>query len=207
MFGRSPKEKYQHYLRWFNDQVKDKANWATLRQDKDCANYNHPDQVPVPYEMGEALFRMGDPKKMAKAVSKYQERTKSKILESYKYVGGNPANDLLDPEYLKNDQILQEARKTLQGYTGDKDFASDELFRMAKQAEAQSVSVTKHLKSQTDKMNGKDPVQSIEQSPVQSERWEHMTWYQALWHWLKGNKVQQINESNSPSWRDIHRSR
>lgn len=192
MFGLSNKEKYQHYLDWFEDQVKDRANWAMLRDDKDCANYMKLNETPIPYDFGEAMFRMGDPKKMAKAIEKYQTRTKAKIEESYKYVGGNRENGLINDQYVKNDKALQEYRKSLKKYSGDDNYVSDELFRIAKQAEDNGENVTEAIQKETNKMNGKD-VNVLPEEKVQapSGEWVELSAWQAFKHWMAGGSVEQ----------------
>jgi hypothetical protein len=174
MFGFSADEKYQHYLNWFKDQVKDPSNWAEMRADKDCSNYAHEDQTPVPYSRGEALFRMGNPKLMAKAVKGYHQRTKAKIEESYKYVGSNPANGLLNEEYVKNEErriaINKELAKSYSPY------------------------------NMTDKqMKGVIEKHTPEPPPEQGQ-WVPMSAWEAFQHWLKGGQVQQEVKDDA-SWR------
>lgn len=180
--------------------VSDPKNWDELRQDKDCSNYNKLQEVPVPYDRGEALFRMGDPKKMAKALSKYQSRTKAKIQESYQYVGGNQANGKLNEEYIKNDQVLQKIRERLKLYTGSPEAASDELFRIARQAELEGKSIPEVFDRETKIMDGQTPDVLPVESKKPDGQWVPLSAWEAFQHWLKGGTVEQ--EQTAPDWRD-----
>jgi hypothetical protein len=198
LFGFSADEKYQHYLDWFTNEVSDPNKWAQMRFDKDCSNYNDNDCAPIPYERGEALFRMGNPKKMSKAMKKYQAKTKAKIDESYQYVGGNPANGKLNSEYIKNDQVLQETRKRLKVYTGSTEAASDELFRIARLAEIEGKNITEVLDQEVKKMDGK-PLQPEPPAPPDSQ-WVPLSAWEAFKHWMKGGEVDK--EPQHTDWRD-----
>ena len=104
MFGRSNKEKYDAYLKWFEDNVKDPVNWSWMHNDRDCQNYQTPDQKPIPYSFNEAAIRCMDPKVWDKALTSNRAKQRAFVKEQFRYVGGNPANGLINPEYVKNEE-------------------------------------------------------------------------------------------------------
>ena len=165
MFGLSPDQQYQLYLQWFQEQVKDSANWSVLRQDKDCANYTDLDSPPVPYARGEALFRMGNPKQMHKMIERYHERTTAKMRESYKHVGGNPDNPLLNPEYVRNMEVLKKTQEDLK----------------------RSYSVYAELTPKQIKESYRQQEAIVNPEP----KWVELTFWQALKHWWKGGKIEE----------------
>jgi len=180
MFGKTPDQKYQDYLEWFAKEVVDEANWATMRADKDCENYQTTDRdgnpidpgKPRPLQRGEALFRMGNPKKMAKALSAKHAEQRAFVKEMSQYVGGNPANGKINPEYVKNAENLKKIQ--------------DELKR--------SYSVytelsNKQIEEVVDKHQAPPP-----------EHWVRMSPWQAFKHWLKGGKVESVADDKK-TWR------
>ncbi len=173
MFGKSNQQKYNDYLNWFADNVKDQSNWGWMRADKDCQNYNDKDSKPVPYEFGEAMFLLGDPKAMAKAIEKYQVRTRAKIEESYKYVGGNKENGLINPEYVRNNEARIATNKEL----------------------AKSYGLTPTDAQMKETIEKHKPAE-----PTEADHWVPMSQWEAFKHFMSGKKVQSTPEA-TPDWR------
>ena len=113
MFGKSNQQKYADYIKWFEEKVADPNNWGWMRADKDCENYqmtSGPDGTPSdpgtprPYSYNEACIRFMDPKVWSVALGKNRAKQRAFVQEQFKYVGGNSANGLLNPEYIKNEE-------------------------------------------------------------------------------------------------------
>lgn len=180
MFGRSPDRKYQHYLNWFANEVADPSNWATMRNDKDCSNYNKPDETPVPYERGEALLRMADPRMMTKAINKSNNRHAAMRKEESKYVSEGGNRVLANPEYEKNFETLKKTQAEIsRSYSTYTELTPRQMSDMQ----------DKHKEALTPQ-----------------EDWKPMSFFQAVIHWFKGGKVQQIS-NDTVSWRDYNESK
>jgi len=165
MFGRSDDEKVAKYLAWFAEQVADPANWDMLRNDKDCANYMHPEQTPIPYDRGEILFRHGNPKIMQRMLSKNRQKQRDFVKDMSQYVGGNPANGLINPEYVKNEEIRQKTNEDLK----------------------KSYSVYTELSTKQIK-----DVQEEQRASYEPQgKWVEMSMWEAFQHWLDGGKVEE----------------
>jgi hypothetical protein len=143
-FPKNPHKRYEHYLKWFEEQVADEANWPTLRADKDCANYMAHDEdgnpidpgKPIPYSRGEALFKMIDPKKFEKQMKLKLAANHQKYNEMSQYINGDPIQGKLNPEYVKRFEDTKKLKEQLTIYAGgDKNAASDELFKLSKEAQ------------------------------------------------------------------------
>ena len=189
MFGKTPDQKYQHYLEWFAKEVSDPANWDQMRKDRDCANYQTTDRdgnpidpgKPVPFPRGEALVRMADPRKLAKAVNFANARHAAMRQEESKYVSEGGKKVLANPEYEKNWHALKKTQEEIK----------------------RSYSVYTQL---TDKQMNDIKEKHREALEPQVD-WKPMTWWQALLHWLAGNEVQQVAQNDSISWRDQYGSK
>jgi hypothetical protein len=190
LFGDSPQEKYQKYLNWFADNVKDPNNWSWMRADRDCQNWQTKNGdgkpidpgTPIPYSMGEALFMMGDPKKMAKALSKKIESNHKKYTEMSKYINGDPDQGEINPEYQENMKVLKATQEEIKRSYG----TSTELSN-------------KQIKKMVDKNK------ELEQQKKEG-MWVPLSQWEAFKHFISGNKVES-QETQIPDWRDYHNAK
>lgn len=118
-------KKYQDYLTWFEENVKDPANWDWMRKDKDCSNWmtstldENGDHIPfdpgkpVPYSIGEALIMMMDPKVWQQAISTHKIVRNAKYAEMSKYVNGDKKQGILSDEFLERHRQGQELNRML----------------------------------------------------------------------------------------------
>lgn len=74
-------------------------------------------------------------KKMNLYAKQRWERNHAEIDEALLSVGGNPANGLLNNQYIKNAQNLKKYREILKSYAGGSDVASDLLFQAKKESD------------------------------------------------------------------------
>ena len=172
MFGKSPQPKYNEYLTWFAEQVADQSNWGWMREDRDCANWqvqtdidgNSMDQGrPIPYEYGEAVFLMSDPKRMRKALTKKVENNHQKYTQMGNYINGDPKQGLINQEYDARFENTKKLKDMMTGYMGSKEAASDELFRLAKQAEETGQDLSQVAKQYMDTQQGNHIVCPLDQ--------------------------------------------
>lgn len=176
MFGLSNKEKYAHYLAWFEKEVSDPANWPTMRADKDCCNYQTEQMVkPEPYSFNEAAIRFMDPKVWAKALDKKHAEQRAFVKEQLQYVGGNKSSgQLINPEYVKNEEARIATNKEL----------------------AKSYSVYTELSNkQIAEVNEKH-----REALEPQENWAQMSAFQAFKHWISGGKVESV-ANDTQTWR------
>lgn len=191
MFAKSPNQKYQDYLDYFTVQVADPANWDALRADRECTNWACPEEAPVPLMRGEALFRMGDPKKMAKAVLNKREQRRLHYAELSQYVNGDPKQGKLNPEYLARFENTEKLRQMLKNYSGSPEAASDLLFKMKKEADEAGQDFSHYALTQIDQMKGNhviptepEPIETIPPvEPVKkslASQLKHFLWKKGL---------------------------
>lgn len=174
MFGLSNRDKYEKYLAWFSDQVKDPNNWDDLRRDHDCSNNSQSDwennTTPLPIGFSEACFRFSDPKKMQKAMSKKLEANHKKYTDMGQYVNGDPRQGKLNPEYLARFENTKKFKEQMAKYMGSTAAASDELYRLAKEAEASGQDLSQLVAIRIEEMQGNHIVAPVETSAETSAR-------------------------------------
>lgn len=175
MWQKTPDQKYQAYLTWFDEQVSDPSNWPMLRADRDCANWHTSIQddegnlksinpgKPIPWDRGMALYKMGDPKAMQAVLSKKIESNHQKYTQMSKYINGDPKQGTYNDEYANNYKALKATQEELK----------------------RSYSVYTNLTpEQIKKVNDKH------QDAIQpKEQWRDLSMWEAAKHFLKGGDV------------------
>ena len=97
---------------------------------------------------------------LAAIVHKVEEQH-AKFAEASQHVGGNITAPLLEKEYLDRAHATKELREKLKTYSGSADFASDELFRIKKEADEAGKDFVKVAQDIVIEMKGPeiDPVE------------------------------------------------
>jgi len=199
MFGKTPKEKYQHYLDWFANEVLDPSNWAQMRKDQDCANWQTQIEdidgnltpldpgKPVPWDYSMALFKMSDPKKMAKAMVAKKASNFQKYTEMSKYINGDPKQGTFNLEYARNYDTLKAVQQAMKTYSGSNDAAWDEVMALKKECDESGKNFADACENKLNQLKGEhiiaqtkatEPTPLIEPEPQLSlaNEFLHLLW-------------------------------
>lgn len=167
------KKEYDKYVAFFKEKAQTVEGRRELRDKKMFNLWSHAD--PVSGKMLDRLGRLtainayepdswglfcmntADPKKLIVAAERVKARNKEKITEALKHVGGNPDAPLLNPEYLERARVTKELKKTLEKWTGSKENASDHLFAIKQDADAQGKDFVAVAKEELERMKPSGP--------------------------------------------------
>lgn len=101
----------------------------------------------------------------------------------------------LNEEYLERDRVTKELRKTLKKYSSSSEYASDELFRIKKQAEEQGKDFVQVASYENDKIEGRLFFHSEDADP--DAKAEYIKGRKGRWGYKQGT-FQDLDREESP---------
>ena len=99
------------------------------------------------------------PEKWSKALRVVKARNKIKYDEMSEWINGKVGGERINPEYSARAEATKELRESLKAYAGSLEAASDLLFSIKKEADAEGKDFTQIAREKVTEMKGEVPVE------------------------------------------------
>lgn len=128
---------YTEYLEWFNRLCQTPEGIQELRDRKAFSKYADLQAAvePYPFQLWYLYDKNSgvDETAMSRRADTLRRKNSYNISEANKHVGGNPANPLLNPEYVARAEATKKLREQYKTYSGSDEVAKDVLFGLRKE--------------------------------------------------------------------------